>query len=939
MPIGKIEAFDETNDDWLAYVERVEQYFLANDIKEDKQVAVMLSLMGNKTYGLLRNLSAPEKPSSLSFKTIVETLQKHLSPKPLLIAERFRFHKRNQLEGETVSTYIAELKKLTLYCEFGASLNDALRDRLVCGLHNELIQKRLLSEPELTLAKATEIAFAMEAAAKDTLELQGSKESDVNKINTENARTDALTTELQETLCLVVDDLRESVSGADFIESHHESLWGIRDGALWLDDWKIPLVDHCKCSSVLVENYFPVVARCTVELPARSQVLIPMRTKDRDCRGGFFESTRAPGGVLITKTVVDSDKNGRFWVKAVNLSDESVTLFKNQKVGIITDIAECSDPVNSPPYRDGPIVSSITKEPSKGNLEEFGIDLSAIDLSCIQRGQLEDLLLSYADVFSRGKRDIGKYTAGVQHHIPLKAGATPVKQQLRRVPFAYQEGVKSDSKDMFEDGVIERSTSEWASPLVIARKPSGDLRICVNYDLRICVNFFTTIDMVSSYHQIEVAPEDRHKTAFVSPFGLFQYCRLPFGLARAPGMFQAVIEDMLQVLDTNDVMAYLDDVICFHSVPPHDLHNKSELVWTPQCDCAFKQLEEILWSSVILKLPDRLRRFTVSCDASNRAVGFVLEHSDDSGSRRPVAFGGRRLDKSECNYSTTEKECLAVIEAIKAYHPYLLGREFDLFTDHESLKWLLTRTKERSGRLWRWVEKFREFQCKVYQIAGSRNIVADALTSSPESVDNVELRAFLKEWLNLSLGKDGILRRRSIGNPGSGHIVVPRNLTPRVLQILHDNLGKFGTTKTSVRVKERIFWPPMSFDIEEWCRNCLPCQRRKNSVLARRALLQPIISCRPGEMLKPFEGGGEKGQGGVVGETGPTEVSRPSPTQVGSDAGVIVLEDDIFPEAVVEAPSEDHLPVQHPPQAEEPVRRSQRERHPPFWTRGYQMDT
>ena len=186
MPIGKIEAFDETNDDWNAYVERLEQYFIANEIKDNKQVAVMLSLMGNKTYGLLRNLAAPAKPSSLSFKTIVETLQKHLSPRPLLIAERFRFHKRNQLEGETVSSYLAELKKLSLYCEFGTNLNDALRDRLVCGLHNELIQKRLLSEPDLSLAKASE----MEATAKEPLELQGNinKESEVNKINKDSER-------------------------------------------------------------------------------------------------------------------------------------------------------------------------------------------------------------------------------------------------------------------------------------------------------------------------------------------------------------------------------------------------------------------------------------------------------------------------------------------------------------------------------------------------------------------------------------------------------------------------------------------------------------------------------------------------------------------------------------------------------------------------------
>ena len=115
------------------------------------------------------------------------TLQKHLSLRPLLIAKRFRFHKRNQFEGKPVSSYLAELKKLWLYCEFETNLNDALRDRLVCGLHNELIQKRLLSEPDLSLAKASEIALA---AVKDTLELQGNinKESEVNKISKDSER-------------------------------------------------------------------------------------------------------------------------------------------------------------------------------------------------------------------------------------------------------------------------------------------------------------------------------------------------------------------------------------------------------------------------------------------------------------------------------------------------------------------------------------------------------------------------------------------------------------------------------------------------------------------------------------------------------------------------------------------------------------------------------
>ena len=91
--------------------------------------------------------------------------------------------------------------------------------------------------------------------------------------------------------------------------------------------------------------------------------------------------------------------------------------------------------------------------------------------------------------------------------------------------------------------------------------------------------------------------------------------------------------------------------------------------------------------------------------------------------------------------------------------------------------------------------------------------------------------------------------------------------------------------------------------------------------------------------LKPFHGARDKGQGWSVVETGPTGVLRPSSTQADSDAEVIVLEDDNFPEAVVEAPSEDPVPVQHPPQAEDPIRRSQRERRPPFWMRDYQMNT
>ena len=132
----------------------------------------LLSLIGGKNYTLLRDLLSPEKPASRSFQQIVTTLQEHLSPKPLEIAERFRFYKENQHEGESILSYVAELRKLATNCNFGGNLNEALRDRLVCGLRNMQIQKRLLSEAKLKYSKAVEIAVAMETVIRNASELQ-----------------------------------------------------------------------------------------------------------------------------------------------------------------------------------------------------------------------------------------------------------------------------------------------------------------------------------------------------------------------------------------------------------------------------------------------------------------------------------------------------------------------------------------------------------------------------------------------------------------------------------------------------------------------------------------------------------------------------------------------------------------------------------------------
>jgi hypothetical protein len=107
--IGKIEAFDETIEPWSSYVERLGQYFKANKVDDSLKVASVLSLIGGKTYNLLRTLTSPTKPADKSYQEIIKLLGDNLSPKPLSIAERFRFHKRKQLEGESINDYVAVL--------------------------------------------------------------------------------------------------------------------------------------------------------------------------------------------------------------------------------------------------------------------------------------------------------------------------------------------------------------------------------------------------------------------------------------------------------------------------------------------------------------------------------------------------------------------------------------------------------------------------------------------------------------------------------------------------------------------------------------------------------------------------------------------------------------------------------------------------------------
>ena len=172
---GCVGPFDENNKKFADYARRYEAFTVANEIAKDRQVHVFLAVFGPQAYKLLNNLCDPENPNSKSYEELKQILQAHYEPAPIVIAERHKFWTASQEENESVSDFVGRLKKLASTCSFGAFLEEALRDRLMSGLHSKLsrMQCHLLAVRELTFMAARDPCIADESAKQSQQRAHG----------------------------------------------------------------------------------------------------------------------------------------------------------------------------------------------------------------------------------------------------------------------------------------------------------------------------------------------------------------------------------------------------------------------------------------------------------------------------------------------------------------------------------------------------------------------------------------------------------------------------------------------------------------------------------------------------------------------------------------------------------------------------------------------
>ena len=179
-------------DEWSAFEERLELYFIANDVGKSKQVAELLIKVDDQTYTLIRSLCSPKKPKDMTYEDLILLVREHLEPAPSEAMERCTFNRAQQTRTESVADFLARLKRLALHCNF-KDLEEALRDQIVVGIRDQETREELFRTPKLTFKKAVSLALSRESATRDAFkakELNRSptiQETELNNIS--HART------------------------------------------------------------------------------------------------------------------------------------------------------------------------------------------------------------------------------------------------------------------------------------------------------------------------------------------------------------------------------------------------------------------------------------------------------------------------------------------------------------------------------------------------------------------------------------------------------------------------------------------------------------------------------------------------------------------------------------------------------------------------------
>ncbi|CAN6570915.1 unnamed protein product [Malus baccata var. baccata] len=453
------------------------------------------------------------------------------------------------------------------------------------------------------------------------------------------------------------------------------------------------------------------------------------------------------------------------------------------------------------------------------------------------------------------------------HRILLEEGAKPTREAQRRLNPPMMEVVKKEIIKLLDCGVIYPiSDSRWVSPVQCVPKKSGvtvvknaenelvPTRIQTDFVEKIievfmddfsvfgdsfdgCLENLTLIlkrcvetNLVLNWEKCHFMVRqgivlghivsERGIEVDKSKIDLVRYLPSPTSVREVrsflghAGFYRRFIKDFSKI--SNPLCRLLQKDVAFD--------------FNEECEKTFNHLKEMLTSAPIIVPPDWSLPFELMCDASDYALGAVLGQWKE---KRPhvIYYASRTLNDAQLNYSTTEKELLAVVFALDKFRSYLLGTKVIIYTDHAALKYLFTK-KEAKPRLIRWMLLLQEFDIEIRDKKGSENVVADHLSRMVHEEDVVPI---------IETFPDEQLMSVKVSEPWCVH----DSEFNAILTFCHTYAcgGHFGTQRTALKVLEcGFYWPTIFRDARTFCMSCDRCQRTGNIGPKQQMPQTPIFS-------------------------------------------------------------------------------------------------
>lgn len=602
------------------------------------------------------------------------------------------------------------------------------------------------------------------------------------------------------------------------------------------------------------EATFPFVQRESIRIPARSSIVLYVKVSNTYLKTGYVPRLKLTDGIYLGEAVV-TNRNGRAFLRAFNTKPEDcmmpVPTIELQEFNSPSEIAiaptegvlgPCNSRKTGYASEDRRVLA-IT-ESTVSRAEETKPLLRLEHLNREEATHVENLINKHNDIFHLPGDKLG-YTSAMRHKIRT-TDDNPIHTKQYRFPTIHKGEIDKQVKSLLENDVIKPSVSPYNSPLWIVPKKADSKgnkkwRMVIDYrtlnektigdayplpnitdilDQLGSAKYFSVFDLASGFHQIRMDDNDAPKTAFSTPYGHYEFNRMPFGLKNAPATFQRLMDLVLAGLQGIELFVYLDDIVLYASslrehkikfeklaarlrqanlrlqpdkceflrrevtylghiisesgvkpdpqkiqavkefpqptnakgikqflglagyyrrfIPDFSktakpltnlLKKETVFLWGDDQDKAFVALRDALCSQPLLQYPDFTKPFIVTTDASNAAIGGILSQGT-IGRDLPISYASRLLNEAERNYSTIEKELLAIVYCVNYFRPYLYGRKFQLTTDHKPLVWLHS-VKDPTSRLVRWRLKLAEYDYEVIYKAGKINVNADALSRNP----------------------------------------------------------------------------------------------------------------------------------------------------------------------------------------------------------------